>query len=85
MDLKIPNDLANMLSIYEDKGWTFRYAKSINHSYPNKVVLYFTIPNQPPRFERFQKDDPRLVHKITDFLARTQVLAHEAHRPLVEA
>lgn len=84
MDLAIPIDLARILSIYEDKGWSFRYAKSINISHKNKVVLYFTIPNQPPRFERFSQDDPRLMQKIKTFLAKIQVLAHEAHRPLVE-
>ncbi len=84
MDITIPQDLAIILSLYESKGWSFRYAKSINQSYKNKVVLYFTIPNQPPRFERFPADDPRLIQKISAFLAQTQVLAHEAHRPLVE-
>ena len=76
MDLAIDQDLATILSPYQKNGWHFRYAKSINNSFHNMVVLYFTIPNQPPRFERFQQNDPHILQKIANFLATTQVLAH---------
>lgn len=80
MDLVISDELASILRPYEQKGWIFRYSRSINPHFKKMVVLYYTIPNQPPRFERFDPQESEMLQKVSILLAGAQVLGHEAQR-----
>jgi hypothetical protein len=85
MDLVINEELATILRPYQQKGWAFRYSRSINPHFKKMVVLYYTIPNQPPRFERFDPQDPQMLEKVSVLLAGAQILSHQSQRPTAAA
>ena len=79
MERLITSELANILSPYESRGWRFELDKSTTPGYKGMLVLIYTIPNQPPRIERFHNDGD-FARNISKFLAGVQVLAHGSRR-----